>query len=47
MWVILAAFWYVPAISDGFWRFVGLTSQFIGIPIQLAGLGLSQFRFWQ
>ena len=47
MWVVLIAFWYVPAVSNGFWSLVGFISQFMGIPVQLAILGLSQFRFWQ
>lgn len=47
MWVVLIAFWYVPAVSDGFWLLVGLISQLMGIPLQLAGLGLSQFQFWR
>jgi Zn-dependent protease len=47
MWVVLIAFWSVPAVSDGFWWVVGFIAQFIGIPIALAGLGLAQFQFWR
>jgi Zn-dependent protease len=47
MWVVLIAFWYVPAVSNGFWSLVSFISQFIGIPVQLALLGLSQFQFWR
>ena len=47
MWLVLIAFWEVPAISNGFWTLVGLTSRLLGIPLELAGLGFSQFRFWQ
>ena len=47
MWLVLFAFWQVPAISDKFWTLVGFTSRLLGIPLELAGIGFSQFRFWQ
>lgn len=47
MWIVIAVFWYVPAVSDGFWRLVGFVSRWLGIPLQLVGLGYSQFQFWK
>ncbi len=47
MWVILLAFWYVPFVSDGFWNLVGVFVRLLGIPTNLAALGLSQFFFWR
>ncbi len=47
MLVVLAAFWFVPFIGDGFWRLVGTVSSFMGVPLHLASLGLSQFMFWR
>ena len=47
MWVVLALFWYVPLIGNLFWGLVGLIARLIGIPINLAILGQSQFTFWR
>jgi len=47
MWVVLLAFWYVPLVSEVFWRLVGRISGFLGVPLQLAVLGMSQFTFWK
>jgi len=47
MWVILLAFWYVPFVSDGFWSLVAVFVRLLGIPTNLAALGLSQFFFWR
>jgi Zn-dependent protease len=47
IFVILILFWYVPQVSDGFWRLVGFATQLLDVPAQLAGLGLQQFFFWR
>jgi len=47
MWVILIAFWSVPAVSENFWMLVGSVSRFLGIPLELVALGFSQFQFWR
>ena len=39
--------WYVPFIGSMFWNFIFLLARLAGIPLQLAGLGLSQFMFWR
>lgn len=38
--------WYVPLVGNLFWQLVGFLSNLIGVPLQLASLGFSQFRFW-
>jgi Zn-dependent protease len=47
MWVVLLAFLYVPFVGGLFWGLVDFISRLIGIPVELAGLGLSQFQFWR
>ncbi len=47
MWVVLAVFWYVPLISGLFWGLVGLAARLLGIPLDLAVVGQSQFMFWR
>ncbi|HEY3313532.1 MAG TPA: site-2 protease family protein [Anaerolineales bacterium] len=47
MWVVLAAFWYLPVVSSVFWQAVGLIARLVGIPLDLAVLGQSQFIFWR
>ncbi|MEI7847879.1 MAG: site-2 protease family protein [Chloroflexota bacterium] len=47
MWVVLAVFWYVPFVSGLFWGLVALVARFVGIPIDLALMGQSQFIFWR
>jgi Zn-dependent protease len=45
-WVVLILLWQVPFIGNAFWGLVSLLAQLVGIPLQLAGLGMSQFMFW-
>ena len=45
-WVVLLLLWQVPFIGGAFWGLVGLLARLAGIPLQLAALGLAQFRFW-
>lgn len=44
--VVFAAFWLVPTIGDGFWSVVNFFAGLIGIPVDLAYLGMGLFRFW-
>lgn len=46
-WVVFFLLWYIPAIGAAFWRMVAFLSQFLGVPIRLALLGLDQFQFWR
>ena len=43
MWVVLAIFWYLPAVSGLFWRLVGFIASLVGIPIDLAIMGQQLF----
>ena len=45
-WIVIILLWQVPFIGSMFWGLVGFLAQLAGIPLQLAGLGLGQFRFW-
>lgn len=47
LFVVLLAFWYLPAVSGAFWGAVGFISRLIGIPLNLAILGQSLFLFWR
>ena len=46
VWIVFLVLWYVPFVNSLFWGFIGLLSRAIGLPVQLALLGLSQFQFW-
>jgi len=45
-WVVFLVLWYVPFVNRLFWGLVGLISRTVGIPLQAALMGLSQFQFW-
>ncbi|MCX6059208.1 MAG: site-2 protease family protein [Chloroflexi bacterium] len=45
-WGVFLVLWYVPFVNSLFWGFIFFLSRLAGIPLQLAGLGLSQFKFW-
>ena len=45
-WGVFLVLWYVPFVSSMFWNLIFFLSRLAGIPLQLAGLGLSQFKFW-
>ncbi|MHB8777179.1 MAG: site-2 protease family protein [Anaerolineales bacterium] len=45
-WIVLILLWQVPFIGSLFWGLIGSLAQLVGIPLQLAGLGLDQFMFW-
>ncbi len=47
LWIILLVFWYVPVVSNVFWLIVGTAAQLMGVPLQFASLGFSQFQFWR
>lgn len=47
IWVILLAFWYIPAISNTFWGSVQVFSSTLGVDWTLVALGFDRFRFWQ
>ena len=47
MFLIFLVLWYVPAVSDMFWGLIGTVAALVGIPMNLASLGYSQFLFWR
>lgn len=47
IWILFLALWYLPAVSTAFWGFIFTIAQGLGIPLNLAGLGLTQFQFWR
>jgi Zn-dependent protease len=45
-WLVFLVLWYVPLVGNLFWGLIGSLAQFVGVPLHLAALGLSLFRFW-
>ncbi len=46
-WVVILLFFGFPSFARSFWSFVSLLAELAGIPLELAGVGLDQFMFWQ
>lgn len=47
IWIVFLALWYVPFIGNWLWQLVFLLARGLGIPLELASLGYSLFRFWR
>ena len=47
IWIVFIALWYVPFIGEMFWGFIFNLSEFIGIPMDLVGVGYQQFFIWK
>jgi Zn-dependent protease len=47
IWIVFLLLWFVPFISDLFWGLIFFISRTLGIPLDLASMGLSQFLFWR
>jgi Zn-dependent protease len=47
VFIIFLVLWYVPAVSDMFWGLIGSIATLVGIPMNLASVGYSQFLFWR
>jgi Zn-dependent protease len=45
--LVFAALWYVPFVYNSFWFIVSVISLVMGVPFDLAILGLERFQFWQ
>jgi len=45
-WAVFFLLWYVPAFNSLFWGLISFLVQLAGVPLQLAALGFSLFRFW-
>ena len=46
IWILFLLMWYVPIFGALFWGIAGGVASLMGIPLQLAFLGQSQFQFW-
>lgn len=44
--MVFLLLWGVPLVGNLFWQLVSFLSVLMGIPLQLASLGFSLFRFW-
>ena len=47
IWIVFLLLWYVPFVNKLFWGFISLVAAIMGLPFQLAALGLTQFFFWR
>jgi len=47
VWIVFLVLWYVPFINDAFWALVFWAARGLGIPFNLAGIGLQAFQFWK
>jgi Zn-dependent protease len=47
LWIVFLLLWYVPFIGAIFRSLIQLISGIFGIPLDLAGLGIQLFFFWQ
>jgi Zn-dependent protease len=45
-WVVFFLLWYVPLVNGIFWQVVLTLASGVGVPLQLAQLGLRGFQFW-
>jgi Zn-dependent protease len=45
-WIVFFLLWYVPVVNDAFWRLVLTLASGLGVPLDLAQLGLRLFQFW-
>lgn len=46
-WVVIILLWQVPFVGNAFWNLIFFLVNLVGVPLQLAGLGMKQFMFWQ
>ena len=46
VWILFFLMWYVPIFGALFWGIAGGAASLLGVPLQLAALGQSQFQFW-
>lgn len=46
IWIVFLLLWFVPIVADMFWGLIFFISRIMGIPLDLAYMGLDLFRFW-
>ncbi|MGB7874743.1 MAG: site-2 protease family protein [Anaerolineales bacterium] len=47
IWIIFLLLWFVPLVSNLFWGLIFFISRVLGVPLELAAMGLDQFLFWR
>jgi Zn-dependent protease len=47
IWIIFLVLWFVPLVSNLFWGLIFFISRLLGIPLELAAIGLDGFQFWR
>ena len=47
IWIVLLAFWFIPAVGSFFWGGVFIFSTLLGVDWDIAVDGLRRFRFWE
>ena len=47
IWIVFLVLWFVPIVSNMFWGLIFFISKILGVPLELASMGLSQFMFWR
>ena len=45
--LVFVVLWSVPFVYNAFWSLIFFMAQKVGVPLQIAGQGLSQFLFWR
>ncbi len=47
IWLVIAALWYVPFVSEAFSSLIFSIAQFFNFPFELISIGYQQFFFWK
>jgi len=47
IWIVFLVLWFVPIVNNAFWNLIFFISRTLGVPLQLAAMGLNQFLFWR
>lgn len=47
IWIVFLLLWFVPFINNLFWGLIFFISRTLGVPLELASMGFSQFQFWR
>lgn len=47
IWIVFLLLWFVPFVANMFWGLIFFISRTLGIPLDLASMGFSQFLFWR
>ncbi|MBT7075314.1 MAG: site-2 protease family protein, partial [Anaerolineae bacterium] len=47
IWIVIAALWYVPSISNAFSLLIFRIADFFRFPLELVAVGYQEFFFWK